>query len=519
MAIVQDSEPARAGKTAQPARRWPPLELLVFVVGTSTLGAEIAAARLMAPFFGASTIVWANTIAIVLVALSIGYWFGGRLADRHPHMRGLCLLVLVASVLLGLIPIVADPFLSLSVEAFDTYSVSTFAGSLFGVLVLVALPVLMLGAVSPWAIRLKLDRVEDSGEQAGRMYAISTVGSLVGTFLSALLLIPLVGTQRTFLTFAIVLALVAALGLGRRYLVVPVLVAALALVPPGAVKAAERGRVIFETDTESQYVRVIEYPDGERHMELNEGQAVHSIYRPDSVLTDNVWDGYLIAPFAALTETPERIAILGTAGGTTARAYAKYFPETEIDAVEIDGELFDIAEDYFDLRDRPQLQRYAEDARPFLRRTDARYDAIFVDAYRQPYIPFYLTSQEFFELARDRLKPGGVVIVNVGHPESSDRLEKVLSATVAEVFPNQLRDPIERVNTLLIASEQPVTRANLERAATVLPSDLRPLAAAAAGRVGPRLRGGEVYTDDLAPVEWLIDKSIVEYAAQGDPQE
>ncbi|CAA9485840.1 MAG: Spermidine synthase [uncultured Solirubrobacteraceae bacterium] len=519
MAILRERDPDRAPAESRPSSHRPPLELMVFVVGTSTLGAEIAAARLMAPYFGASTIVWANTIAIVLVALSIGYWFGGRLADRHPHMRGLCLLVLVAAVLLAVVPIVADPFLSLSVEAFDSYSVGAFAGSLFGVLALVALPVLMLGAVSPWAIRLKLDRVEDSGQTAGRMYAISTVGSLLGTFLSALLLIPLVGTQRTFLTFAIALAIVAALGLGRRYLVVPVLVAALALLPPGTVKAAEQGRVIHEADTEYQYARVVEYPDGERHLELNEGQAVHSIYRPDSVLTDNVWDGYLIEPFAVLSEPPERIAILGTAGGTTARAYEKYFPETRIDAVEIDGELFDIAEDYFDLHDRPQLERHAEDARPFLRRTDARYDAIFVDAYRQPYIPFYLTTREFFELARDRLNPGGVVIVNVGHPESSDRLEKVLSATVAEVFPNQLRDPIARVNTLLVASEQPVTRAKLERAATTLPADLRPLAAAAAARVGPRLRGGEVYTDDLAPVEWLIDKSIVEYAAQGDPQE
>ena len=184
--------------------RIPTLELLVFVVGTSTLGAEIAAARLMAPFFGDSTIVWANTIAILLVALSIGYWFGGRLADRHPHLRGLCLLVLAASLILGLVPIVANPFLSLSVDAFDSVSIGTFAGSLFGVLALVAIPVLMLGAVSPWAIRLKLHAVEDSGEVAGRMYAISTVGSLCGTFLAALLLIPLVGTQRTFLVLSLI---------------------------------------------------------------------------------------------------------------------------------------------------------------------------------------------------------------------------------------------------------------------------------------------------------------------------
>ena len=499
-----------------PERTFPPLELLVFVVGISTLGSEIAAARLLAPYIGASTIVWANTIAIVLVALSIGYYVGGRLADRHPHIRGLCVTVLIASVLLALVPFVADPFLSLSVAAFDTYSIGAFAGSLFGVLVLVAIPVLMLGAVSPWAIRLKLERVEDSGEVAGRMYAISTVGSLLGTFMASLLLIPLVGTQRTFLTFAAILALVAALGLRPRWGLAPAGVVALLLVPVGTIKAAEdeTARVIHEADTEYQYARVVEYPDGERHLELNEGQAVHSIYHPETVLTGDVRDGYLIEPLAALGRPPERLAILGNGAGTTVRAYGRYFPATRIDAVEIDGELFDIGRRYFGLRDRPGLRMFAEDARPFLRRTDRRYDAIFVDAYRQPYIPFYLTTREFFELARDRLRPGGVVVVNVGHPEGSDRLEKVLTTTIREAFPNVLRDPIEPTNTLLVASAAPLSAEKVR--AAELPLELRPIAAEVAGRLEAPLPGGEVYTDDLAPVEWLIDKSIVEYAAGGE---
>jgi len=471
----------------------------------------------MAPFFGASTIVWANTIAIVLVALSIGYWFGGRMADRHPQLRGLCLLVLVASVLLALVPIVADPFLSWSVEAFDTYSVGAFAGSLFGVLALVAVPVLMLGAVSPWAIRLKLRAIEDSGETAGRMYAISTVGSLLGTFLAALLLIPLVGTTRTFLIFALALALVSALGLGARWLLAPAAIAVAIALPTGTVKGSDEGRVIFETDTEHQYARVVEYPDGERHLELNEGQAVHSIYRPDSVLTGDVWDGYLIEPFAVGSAPPGRIAILGNGAGTTARAYAKYFPRTLIDAVEIDGELFEIGERYFGMRPREQLRLHAEDARPFLRRTRERYDAIFVDAYRQPYIPFYLTSREFFALTRERLNPGGAVVVNVGHPEGNDELERVLSATLGAVYPHVMRDALEPTNTLLVAAATQPSRANLVRAAATLPPDLRPLALATAGRIADPLGGGEVYTDDRAPVEWLIDKSIVQYASEGEP--
>jgi spermidine synthase len=467
----------------------------------------------MAPFFGASTIVWANTIAIVLVALSIGYWFGGRMADRHPTLPALCATVLAASVLMALVPFVSHPFLSLSVEAFDEYSVGAFAGSLVGVLVLVAVPVLMLGSVSPWAIRLKLRTVEDSGEMAGRMYAISTVGSLLGTFAAALLLIPLVGTQRTFLTFALITAAVAALGLRPRWALVPLAIAGLMVVPVGTVKGSADARVLHEADTEYQYARVVEYPDGVRRLELNEGLAIHSLYKPGTVLTGGYWDAFLVDPLAVAPHAPAHVAMLGTAAGTVARAYAHYFPDTVIDAVEIDGELFDIGRRYFGLRPRPQLREHTDDARPFLRATKERFDAIFLDTYRQPYIPFYLTTKEFFQLARDRLNPGGAVLINVGHPESSDRLEKVLSATLGTVFAHVVRDPVKSENTILIASDVAPSRDTLLRAAEAAPPDLRPLARDASGRLAPALRGGPVYTDDRAPVEWLVDKSIVHAAA------
>src|SRR3954464_13546170 len=197
----------------------PPLPLLVFVVGTGSLGAEIAPVRLLAPYFGASTIVWANTIGVVLVALSVGYWLGGRLADRHPHVRGLCLLALSAPGLLALVPFAAHPLLDLGVRGLDQGSAGAFVGSLLGVLVLVAVPVLLLGAVSPYAIRLAVTTVEEAGTVAGRLYAVSTAGSLLGTLLSALVLIPLVGTRRTFLIFAFAISLVAVAGLrpARRY--------------------------------------------------------------------------------------------------------------------------------------------------------------------------------------------------------------------------------------------------------------------------------------------------------------
>jgi spermidine synthase len=508
----------------------PPLPLLVFVVGTGSLGAEIAAVRLLAPYFGASTVVWANTIGIVLVALSIGYWLGGRLADRNPRMQGLCLIALVAAALLALVPFAADPLLDVAVDALDEISAGAFLGSLFAVLVLVAVPVLLLGAVSPYAIRLAVSTVEEAGRVAGRLYALSTAGSLVGTLLSSLLLIPLVGTRRTFLIFALAIALVAVWGLRPvgRYAPAPAAIAVLIALPVGTLKAdTDNGRVVHEAETEYQYARVIERDDGSRRLELNEGQAQHSICMaecdagpagprdPASVLTGDVWDGHLVDGFAALDEPPRRVAILGNAAGTTSRAYEEFFPDTRVDGVEIDGELSEIGRRWFDMNN-PRLHLYHEDARPFLRRIDAKYDVISVDAYRQPYIPFYLTTVEFFESVRDHLRPGGVLIVNAGHPEGQDELEKVLTATIADVFPHVMRDPIEDTNTLIVASRAELSADGIYEIADRLPPALRPTAIEAAGRIQSPLRGGTVYTDDKAPVEWLIDKSIVDYAADED---
>jgi spermidine synthase len=515
-----DADP-RDSSTQEPGAALAPrpalLRAVVFAVGAASLGAEIAAARLLAPYFGASTVIWANTIATVLVALSAGYALGGRLADRRADLRGLCLIVLAAAVLLALVPFVADPFLRISVRALGALSVGGFLGSLAAVLVLVAVPVLLLGTVAPYANRLSLSQVADAGTVTGRLYAISTAGSLVGTFLAALLLIPLIGTHRTFLAFALVLALVAApLAGSRRFLIVPIVIAALLAVPVPAVGAGVAGaRVILATETPYQYARVLQFGNGERWLQLNEGVAIHSVYRPSSYLTNGYWDDFLVLPYAKATgqvRPPASVAILGDAAGTVARAYGHFYPRTRVDAVEIDGELTTIGRRYFDLRG-PRLHLYTADARPWLAASSARYDAIFVDAYRQPYIPFYLTTREFFASVRAHLHPGGIVIVNVGHVPDSDALERVVSATLRSVFGVVMRDAITGTNSVVMASTGLLSSERISAARSALAPELRDLAATAAGRLTTALNGGAVYSDDRAPVEWLTDLSILRYAA------
>src|SRR5438093_5869034 len=189
------------------------LILLVFVAGASSLAVELSASRLLAPYFGTSLFVWANLIGLILLYLTIGYYLGGRLADRYPRPAVLYVLTTTAAFLIGLIPFISRPILYWSLSAFATYSVSVFYGSLVSVILLFAIPMILLGCVSPFAIRLSVERVGKSGRTAGQLYAISTAGSILGTFLPVLWLIPTIGTRMTFFVFALALLLMSIIGL------------------------------------------------------------------------------------------------------------------------------------------------------------------------------------------------------------------------------------------------------------------------------------------------------------------
>jgi spermidine synthase len=495
-----------------PVLRTRALGALVFGAGIGALATEISASRLLAPYFGSSTIVWANLIGIVLASLALGYWLGGRIADRRPVPSLLGFIVLVSAVLVAAIPFVAEPFLDLTVEGLDEASVGAVVGSFVAVLLLGAPPVVLLGMVSPFAIRLAVSSIETAGAVAGRLYALSTAGSLLGTFLPALVLIPAIGTQRTFLVVAALLAVSSCFLLGARYLVVAALLAALLAIPPGAVKAREG--LLHEETSYHQYIQVVEEDDGRRLLYLNEGVAVHSVWRRDDVLTGGVWDAFLALP-PLLGRPLERVAILGNAAGTTARSLALYYPEAEIDGVELDPAVSDVGRRYFGMGENPRLTVHDEDARPFLRSTDERYDLVVVDAYRQPYVPFYLATREFFALVRERLAPGGIVALNVAAVPDDERLVRAVGRTLAAEIPQALEWPVLRFNTIVLGLTEPLSREERARRLRDGPADLAPLRDLLARDAAPLESSGRVWTDDHAPVEWLTDRMIISYAAEG----
>jgi spermidine synthase len=508
VSTASDAAPAVTGARIGRTR----LAVVVFTAGVGTLATEIAAARLLAPYFGSSTIVWANIIGLILLYLSIGYWLGGKVADRYPDPGVLGRMMLVAALAIAVTPFVARPILDLALRGLDAVSVGAVVGSFFAALGLFAIPITLLGAVAPFAIRLALVDVREAGAVAGRLYAISTVGSILGTFLSAIVTIPLFGTQRTMLGSAVLIVLAAALLLGSRWQLLTLAVAGLLFVPVGVVKATTG--LLYETESSYQYIQVVERADGSRVLKLNEGVAVHSVWHPDTVLTGGVWDTFLLVP-PLLDRPVERMLVIGNAGGTVARAFGELYPDVIVDGVEIDGQVSEAARRYMGLEDNPRLNVITADGRPHLALTDETYDIIVVDAYHQPYIPFQLATREFFAAAREHLRPGGVVALNIATVPGDDRLTRAVGSTLlAEVPQVWLWSPL-RFNQLMLGFDEPVERETLVERVEGAPAAVAPLVPLFQQGLEPVAATERPLTDDRAPVEWLTDRMIIDFVARG----
>jgi spermidine synthase len=487
------------------------LQWVVVAAGAGSTATEICAARLLAPFFGASTVVWANVIGLVLAALSLGYWLGGRFADRRPTPEVLGRIVIGAGALVAVVPFVAHPLLDLVVRGLDNVSTGAIVGSFLGSLLLFAPPVILLGTVAPFVIRLAVREVSRAGTVAGRLYALSTVGSIAGVFVPALFTIELVGTQRTLVGTAAFVALGGALLLRRRWLFAPIALAAVLAVPTGVVKGVPG--LLFETESRYQFIQVVQN-GAERDLLLNEGIVKHSEWRPHTVLTGDEWDMFLTVP--PLLDHPARsVAILGNAGGTTARAYSVFYPRAAIDGVELDPAVTQAARRFMGLGRIPRLRVITADARPWLAGTRHRFDVIIVDACQQPYIPFYLATRQFFRIARAHLRPGGIVALNVATVPGDHRLARDVAGTMRTVFPQVLTWQALKLNQLVLGFDRPIAHAKLEAAVSRTPARIRVLTRLLAAHARPAMPLADPWTDDRAPVEWVTDRMILEFAARG----
>jgi spermidine synthase len=505
----------------------------VFVSGMTTLASELAAGRLIGNVFGTSNIVWASIIGLILIYLTVGYFIGGIWADANPTPGAMYRALAWGAFTLGLVPYIAGPVLRSAATAFEVLQVGILGASFIAVLVLFSVPITLLGTISPFAIRLSVDNAAHAGHVSGQIYAISTLGSFIGTFLPTLVTIPAIGTTRTFLLFSLVLLFVALVGLGKfssqremfRLLWMPAVIAIVAALSAGQSLKNNTGQ-IYETESAYNYIQVAQQ-NGFTVLKLNEGQGVHSIYHPDTLQYNGPWDQFLASPYFYANRRPsdvQRVAIVGLAAGTTARQMTAVYGDIPIDGFELDPEIVEVGQKYFGMT-MPNLNVVVGDGRLNLERSPYKYDIIAVDAYRPPYIPAHMTTQEFFQIVANHLADDGVLTINSASVPGDRRLINGLATTMGTIFPSIYTVDIPgSLNTMIFATKQPTKAEDFAANFVALSNDptVHPLLVASMGTTFANLRSGyettTVFTDDHAPIEWIVNDMVVRFILSGATQ-
>jgi spermidine synthase len=505
----------------------------VFISGMTTLAAELAAGRLIGNVFGTSNIVWASIIGLILIYLTFGYFLGGKWADANPRPAALYRVLAWGAFTLGLVPYIAGPVLRAAASAFESLQVGILGASFIAVLILFAVPVTLLGTISPFAIRLSVHDTSHAGQTSGEIYAISTLGSFIGTFLPTLVTIPAIGTKNTFLVFSLLLLFVALAGLGRfanrremlTHLWMPVVIAIVAALSSGQALKSNTGQ-IYETESAYNYIQVAEQ-NGFTILRLNEGQGVHSIYHPEILQYNGPWDQFLVSPYFYAGRKPadiQRVAIVGLAAGTTARQMTAVYGNIPIDGFEIDPEIVAVGKRYFGMT-MPNLTVHIGDGRLSLEQSPHKYDIIAVDAYRPPYIPPHMTTQEFFQIAAAHLTENGVLTLNSASVPGDRRLINGLATTMRTIFPSLYTVDIPgSLNTMIFATKQETTPENFAANLVVLSQDpaVHPLLINTMQTTFANLETGyettTVFTDDHAPIEWIVNDMVIRFILSGGTQ-
>lgn len=491
-----------------------------FFSGMSVMAIELGASRLLAPYFSSSQIVWTVIIGMIMIAMALGNVWGGRMADRNPEPSKLYGRLLIAAIWTALIPFAGKYIIagiSLGIAAFVEKNFLVWA-SMASCLVLFVFPLMLLGTVTPSLVKYTVSDLERNGKVVGELGALNTIGSIIGTFLPTFVTIPAVGTAATFLIFAGVLALLSLLyfiSAGKRR---AVSAAALLLI---AVLGLKAGKVSFAFTSEGiayegesiyNYLQVQE-DENKILLSTNVLVGVQSIKMKNQKLTGMYYDYAMAAPFmaGAASRNDASLLILGLGTGTYAEMCSDHFEGMEIEGVEIDKKIVDLAHRYFALPETVKVS--VNDGRAYLTRS-GKYDIIMVDAYQDITIPFQMSTIEFFTEVKDHLNENGVMVVNMNMRSDTDGgMNDYLCDTIASVFPEVYTAVVRNgTNMELFASGNPdmlgVFEEELEHYDR--DADLKAMLQGVRSEL-VRVEGGScLLTDDKAPVEVLGMKVIDE---------
>jgi spermidine synthase len=480
-----------------------------FVTGFVIMSLELAAFRLYAPYFGYSIYVWGSLIGVVMAALALGYAGGGRLADRSTGDLPLYLLILFSAIYQAVVVLMAGQVLSTLAKAGE------LIGPALATLIIFTPTMAALAAAGPFVIRL----VARSGHvvaAAGKVSAIATAGSIAGVIVTSFLVVPRIGTQSTLLGNCITSALLSIVGIGWKR---PT--ALLALLPLAILTLAPRSlwpvnapgqHLIWSDESPYNLVRVIGSGD-QVMLLLNDESGAQTIKSKSGAWTGSYYDDFALAP---LLVPAHRALVLGMGGGGSIAATWAAAPDCAIDAVEIDQKVIDAAARFFDVHPQPhRLDVHLADARPWLAGHDGRYDIIHVDLYHGgPYVPFYLTTVEFFRSVRAHLADTGVLVINVFDAGQDQEILHSTAATLKVVFPSLMVLQHGRGTYLIFAfaTERDLNWVRLRLAGGAATEPLNTLARNASRAITALQAPPHtlVFTDDFAPIEAMTRRMLAQ---------
>jgi spermidine synthase len=498
------------------------LFLTVFIAGMSTLAVEFVASRMLQTVYGTSNIVWANVIGLVLLFLTVGYFLGGKIADRNPSHKLFYWMVCAAGFSSVFFLLLTSITLRSTTATLASYDVGAVAGSLIGVILAIAIPITLLGCLSPFAIRLAVRDVSESGRISGIIYAISTLGSLAGTYLPVLYVIPTWGSRVAAVVFGSALLTIGLAGLWIKAqnrwapLVLPLVLAPFSYSwMKGNIK--NDPQQLFETESEYNYVAV-KRRGRCNYLLLNESLSIQSYYCDDGRYDYDAFLMLLATPYFTelqdLQHPIDSLAIIGLGGGTVPKRFEAAFGKDSIhmDGIELDPAVVRAGIDYLDMTE-PRLTAIVGDGRYEMNQLGRKYDMMVIDAYKPPYIPWHMTTVEFFQEVYDHLNEGGAAAVNVFRFPDDRRLVEAITATILKVFPTIHTLDVGLHNTLLVATREPSGMEFFRKSKEAVFDEANPMLKRVLLRVEhdlvPTVASDVVFTDQVAPLEPIIDSMIL----------
>ena len=496
------------------------LYLTEFFSGMSVMAIELGAQRLLAPYFSSSQIVWTIVIGFVMLAMALGNIYGGRKADKDPNPDKLYARLIIAATWIALIPWLGK-YVIAGISAILIFAVSSgylVVAATASCLVLFIFPLFLLGTTTPCLVKYATKSLDESGKTVGMLGAFNTIGSILGTFLPTFVTIPTIGTNLTFLIFAIILFTLSIIYFVSTKLFQVKSVVGVVVIIVGVIFGAKTNFAfwddspLYEGESMYNYLRVTD-TGYEVELSTNVLFGVQSVYSPEKRLSrSHYYDSALAALLMTngVEEKPLELLILGNGSGTYATQVDRYFENVIITGVEIDGKITDLAYEYFNLSKEHEVYTY--DGRAYLNTVKDKYDVIMVDAYQDITIPFQMSSVEFFRLVLEHLNDNGVMVVNLNMRSNEEgNINFYLCDTISSVFSKVITIDINgSTNRLLFASMNSNILDVMTNKMDESDPDIKTFMNA---YVMPNFKeyekGDLILTDDKAPVE-LLGISVID---------